>query len=166
MINGLPFRQRTGIPWRDLPMRFGKWKAVHDRHRRWSADGTWDRISRAVQADAGSEGRPDRTMATGGLDGLPGAPARGRSILSRDKAYNSRHNRRCLRRRQIRHTLPERRDQQPTGKTAVAKAGGQPASTGPGMPAGTRSSARSTPPRASVPHPLDSANGLTSSTAR
>ncbi|MFE9368154.1 IS5 family transposase [Streptomyces sp. NPDC006978] len=59
VISGILFRQRTGTPWRDLPTRFGKWKTVHDRHRRWSADGTWDRILRAVQADADTEGRID-----------------------------------------------------------------------------------------------------------
>lgn len=59
VINGILFRQRTGLPWRDLPPRFGKWKTVHDRHRRWSADGTWERILRAVQADADAEGRID-----------------------------------------------------------------------------------------------------------
>ncbi|MFE5973244.1 IS5 family transposase [Streptomyces sp. NPDC056460] len=52
VINGILFRQRTDLPWRDLPSSFGKWKTVHDRHRRWSADGTWERILRAVQADA------------------------------------------------------------------------------------------------------------------
>jgi transposase len=41
VINGILFRQRTGIPWRDRPPRFGKWKTVYERHRRWSADGTW-----------------------------------------------------------------------------------------------------------------------------
>jgi transposase len=52
VINGILFRERTGIPWRDLPERFGRWKTIHERHRRWSADGTWDRILQAVQADA------------------------------------------------------------------------------------------------------------------
>ncbi|HEV7934082.1 MAG TPA: transposase, partial [Actinomadura sp.] len=33
VIIGILFRQRTGVPWRDLPTRFGKWKTVHDRHR-------------------------------------------------------------------------------------------------------------------------------------
>ncbi|MEV0375676.1 transposase [Streptomyces sp. NPDC050636] len=55
--NGILFRQRTGVPWRDLPARFGKWKTVRDRHRRWSADGTWERIPRAVQADADVQGQ-------------------------------------------------------------------------------------------------------------
>ncbi|MEV0577956.1 IS5 family transposase [Streptomyces sp. NPDC050392] len=62
VINGILFRQRTGLPWRDLPSRFGKWKAVHDRHRRWSAGGTWERILRAVQTDPDAEGRIDWSM--------------------------------------------------------------------------------------------------------
>ncbi|GAA2516801.1 hypothetical protein GCM10010393_57140 [Streptomyces gobitricini] len=52
MLNGILFRARTGIPWRGLPERFGSWKTVHEGHRRWSAEGTWDRMPRAVQADA------------------------------------------------------------------------------------------------------------------
>ncbi|WP_425357051.1 IS5 family transposase [Streptomyces inhibens] len=59
VINGILFRQRTGIPWRDLPARFGKRKTCHARHRRWSADGTWEKVLRAVQADADAEGRID-----------------------------------------------------------------------------------------------------------
>ncbi len=62
VINGILFRVRTGIPWRDLPERFGSWKTVYERHRRWSADGTWDRILRAVQADADLAGRIDWSM--------------------------------------------------------------------------------------------------------
>ena len=52
MVNGVLFRVRTGVPWRDLPERYGSWKTVYERHRRWSADGTWDRILHSVQADA------------------------------------------------------------------------------------------------------------------
>jgi transposase len=59
VINGILFRQRTGVPWRDPPERFGNWKSVYERHRRWSADGTWDRILRVVQAEADTEGRLD-----------------------------------------------------------------------------------------------------------
>ena len=63
MINGILFRERTGIPWRDTPRRFGRWKTVYERHRRWSAEGTWERIQRilrAVRADADAEGGIDR----------------------------------------------------------------------------------------------------------
>lgn len=45
-------RTRTGNPWRDLPERYGSWQTVYERHRRWSADGTWSRILRALQAGA------------------------------------------------------------------------------------------------------------------
>ncbi len=61
-INGILYRNRTGVPWRDLPARFGKWKTVHERHRRWSADGTWDKIYAAVLADADARGRIDWSM--------------------------------------------------------------------------------------------------------
>ncbi|SEC36263.1 Transposase [Streptomyces sp. 3213] len=55
VTNGILFRQRTGAPWRDLPARFGRWKTVYERHRRWSADGTWDKLFAAVLADADAE---------------------------------------------------------------------------------------------------------------
>ncbi len=44
VVNGILFRIRTGVPWRDLPERYGSWKTVYERHRRWSAEGTWDRV--------------------------------------------------------------------------------------------------------------------------
>ena len=62
VTNGILFRIRTGVPWRDLPERFGSWKTVYERHRRWSADGTWGRILQAVQADVDSRGRVDWSM--------------------------------------------------------------------------------------------------------
>ena len=44
VINGVFHRARAGVPWRDLPERFGPWKTVYNRHRRWSGDGTWETI--------------------------------------------------------------------------------------------------------------------------
>jgi transposase len=44
VINGVLWRTRTGSPWRDLPDQYGNWKTVYMRHRRWSADGTWQRV--------------------------------------------------------------------------------------------------------------------------
>jgi transposase len=57
VVEGVIYRLRTGIPWRDLPAEFGAWQTVHRRHLRWSTDGTWDRVLAAVQAaaDAGGE---------------------------------------------------------------------------------------------------------------
>ena len=44
VIDGVLWRVRTGSPWRDLPAGYGNWKTVFNRHRRWSADGTWELI--------------------------------------------------------------------------------------------------------------------------
>jgi transposase len=44
VIDGVFWRTRTGSPWRDLPTCYGNWKTVYNRHRRWSADGTWAKI--------------------------------------------------------------------------------------------------------------------------
>ncbi|MFC9589856.1 transposase [Streptomyces sp. NPDC056944] len=33
---------RTGVQWHDLPKWFDPRKTVHERHRMWSADGTWE----------------------------------------------------------------------------------------------------------------------------
>ncbi|MFD4548513.1 IS5 family transposase [Streptomyces sp. NPDC058466] len=205
VINGILFRVRTGIPWRDLPERFGSWKTVYERHRRWSADGTWDRILRAVQADADLAGRIDWSMVSvdstscrahqhaagarkkaahqkrrtprhhrpheglgrsrGGLTckihlageggcrpmaflvtpgqwgdapqmievleriAVPrpqgGRPRTRPDRLGGDKAYSSRRNRRYLRRRQIKHTIPEPKDQR-ANRTRRGSKGGRP----------------------------------------
>ncbi|MCX4426067.1 IS5 family transposase [Streptomyces mirabilis] len=205
VINGILFRNRTGMPWRDLPARFGKWKTVYERHRRWSADGTWDRILAAVQADADAENQIDWSMvsvdstscrahqhAAGARKKPPRVPGKrrtpqqhrpdeglGRSrggltckihlagegrrrplaflitpgqwgdapqlipIMERvrvarlggghprtrpdhlggDKAYSSRRIRRYLRRRQIKHTIPEPRNQQINRERRGSKGG-------------------------------------------
>jgi len=49
MLEGVAWRYRTGSPWRDLPECFGPWKSVWQRHRRWSADGTYERMRAAVR---------------------------------------------------------------------------------------------------------------------
>jgi transposase len=58
VIDGILSRVRTGVHWRDLPDRFGPWETVYERHRLWSADGTWERLLQQVQtaaADAAGE---------------------------------------------------------------------------------------------------------------
>ncbi|MFJ9417787.1 IS5 family transposase [Streptomyces sp. NPDC101227] len=49
VIDGILWKVRRGAPWRDLPERYGPWKTCHERLRRWTADGTWDRILTQVQ---------------------------------------------------------------------------------------------------------------------
>jgi len=50
VIDEILFRTRTSCPWRDLPGEYGNWKTVYNRHRRWSLDGTWDKILGRLRA--------------------------------------------------------------------------------------------------------------------
>jgi transposase len=62
VIDGVFHRTRTGMPWRDLPERFGPWQTVYNRHRRWSADGTWEQVLAALQADCDQAEGPGWTV--------------------------------------------------------------------------------------------------------
>ena len=54
-IEAVLYRYRAGIPWRDLPERFGDWKNVHRRHTRWAETGVWEAIFRHLASDADNE---------------------------------------------------------------------------------------------------------------
>ena len=43
-VEAVLYRYRAGIPWRDLPERFGAWKKVHTRFCRWARSGVWARV--------------------------------------------------------------------------------------------------------------------------
>ena len=40
-VEAVLYRYRAGVPWRDLPERFGDWKNVHRRFSRWAESGVW-----------------------------------------------------------------------------------------------------------------------------
>jgi transposase len=54
-VDAVLYRYRAGIPWRDLPERFGPWKAVHTRFSRWAASGVWEKLFKHLAADADNE---------------------------------------------------------------------------------------------------------------
>lgn len=54
-VEAVLYRYRAGIPWRDLPERFGPWKAVHTRFTRWAASGVWERVFKRLAEDADNE---------------------------------------------------------------------------------------------------------------
>ena len=54
-VDAVIYRYRAGIPWRDLPERFGAWKAVHTRFSRWAKSGAWRRLFELLAADADNE---------------------------------------------------------------------------------------------------------------
>ena len=67
MINGVFWRSRTGCPWRDPPGCYGNWKTVYNRHRRWSAEGTWGQILDELRrgCDQNVQGAADPWWAVG-----------------------------------------------------------------------------------------------------
>jgi transposase len=54
-VEAVLYRYRAGIPWRDLPERFGDWKNVHRRFSRWAASGVWERVFAVLSSDADNE---------------------------------------------------------------------------------------------------------------
>ena len=59
VLNGIFWILRSGAPWRDLPERYGPWKTVYDRFRRWSHSGLFQRILDVLEARARKADRID-----------------------------------------------------------------------------------------------------------
>ncbi len=51
-IEAVLYQDRAGIPWRDLPERFGDFRVIHTRHTRWSTKGVWQKIFEKLAEDA------------------------------------------------------------------------------------------------------------------
>jgi transposase len=54
-VDAVLYRYRAGIPWRDLPERFGSWKVVHQRFGRWAKSGVFERIFKLLASDHDNE---------------------------------------------------------------------------------------------------------------
>ena len=54
-VEAVLYRYRSGIPWRDLPERFGDFRVVHTRFSRWSKKGIWEEIFQVLATDADNE---------------------------------------------------------------------------------------------------------------
>ncbi|BAU41912.1 hypothetical protein O77CONTIG1_01730 [Leptolyngbya sp. O-77] len=54
-VEAVLYRYRAGIPWRDLPERFGHFRKVHTRFRRWAKTGVWQRVFQVLSEDADNE---------------------------------------------------------------------------------------------------------------
>jgi len=54
-VEAVLYRYRAGIPWRDLPQRFGDFRVVHLRHSRWSRKGVWKGIFEILAREADNE---------------------------------------------------------------------------------------------------------------
>ena len=54
-VEAVLWKYRAGVPWRDLPERFGDWNNVHRRFSRWAQGGVWDRMFEALTRDRDNE---------------------------------------------------------------------------------------------------------------
>ena len=54
-VEAVLYRYRAGVPWRDLPERFGDWKNTHRRWSRWAKTGVWERVFKLLASDADNE---------------------------------------------------------------------------------------------------------------
>lgn len=91
-LDGMLWVLRCGSPWRDMPERYGSWKTVYSRFRRWTDDGTLDKILARLRARIDHDGlidwdtqhqvgcvdgsniRASKAAAGGGLRGAPQSP--------------------------------------------------------------------------------------------
>ena len=55
-VNAVVYVAKTGIPWRDLPERFGPWKTVYNRFSLWSRRRHWEAIFKHLQVEFDEEG--------------------------------------------------------------------------------------------------------------
>jgi transposase len=62
-VEAVLYRRRAGIPWRDLPERFGntategglRWHRVYVRFNRWSKQGVWQRVFEQLAKEPNNE---------------------------------------------------------------------------------------------------------------
>ena len=67
VVDAIPYANRSGCPWRYLPSEYPPRETVYGHFRKWTADGTVDRIHRLlrrrVRPAAGKFGQPGALIA-------------------------------------------------------------------------------------------------------
>ena len=54
-VEAVLYRYRAGIPWRDLPERFGDFRVVHTRFSRWNRRGVWQQVFEVLGTEPDNE---------------------------------------------------------------------------------------------------------------
>ena len=58
LLNAIFYVLRSGCQWRMLPKSYPKWNTVYSAFRRWSLNGTWDKVVEALRVQVrASQGR-------------------------------------------------------------------------------------------------------------
>lgn len=109
-IEAVLFRAKTGLPWRDLPERFGPWKSVYNRFSNWAKKGHWATIFKELQLEVDEAGsivdgsvvraHQDASGGKGGSNAMPWAVLE--EVFQRSSMPSST-------RKAVRSTLPSRR---------------------------------------------------------
>lgn len=127
VVEGIAYRYRCGIAWRDLPEQFGPlWAEPEDHAIGHSRGGLGTKIHHACD----SKGRPVAFLLGPGQGSdsrmfptsLTPSTSRPDAVMG-EKAYSSRANRSLLRVRKIKAVIPEPRDQIANGKRKGARGG-------------------------------------------
>ncbi|MFH9606671.1 transposase [Streptomyces sp. NPDC017448] len=72
VVDGIRFRVRTGVPWRDVPDEYGPWGRVYDLFRRWQRNRTWHRIVSRLPNSLSATRRPSSSrLSTSGCEPRP-----------------------------------------------------------------------------------------------
>ncbi|GAA4262801.1 hypothetical protein GCM10022255_101580 [Dactylosporangium darangshiense] len=61
-MDGIRWRVRAGVPWRDVPAAYAPWQTLYRWFRRWQRDGTCAQVLAALQATADAVGKIDWTV--------------------------------------------------------------------------------------------------------
>jgi len=111
-VEAVLYRYRAGIPWRDLPERFGAWKNIHRRFSRWATAGVWERVFEHLASQADNEYAMIDSTIVRAHQHSAGAPKKRRGPGDRPKP------------RRVEHKNPRsgRRARQPVGFPADARA--------------------------------------------
>ena len=85
-IEAVLYRYRAGIPWRDLPDRFGSWKVIYTRFNRWSKTGVWEKVFQHLSHDPDNEYAMIDSTIVRAHQHSAGAPKKeGRQAIGRSK---------------------------------------------------------------------------------
>ncbi|MFE0419515.1 transposase [Streptomyces tendae] len=98
VINGMVHKIRTGISWRDLPDRYGSWKTVCTRFRRYALDGVFAQALQQIPAHADAAGdtdwlvQIDSTIVRAHQNAAPHRPKKGDPPAGRPRRSRPRPN--------------------------------------------------------------------------
>ncbi|WIX76615.1 transposase [Amycolatopsis carbonis] len=65
MVEGIIYRYRCGIAWRDVPAVFGSWRRIWTWHRRTAGNDTWDTVLQRLLAAADAAGLVEWAVSVG-----------------------------------------------------------------------------------------------------